>query len=87
MSISIRFGKPKRRVGVVGDNWIRTPDTNHFTKALPENAEWEIVRFYGIYIGNYFFGIQRFARKLDRQRDGHQFGPARNLLDIIMDPK
>lgn len=78
-----RFGKPNNRVGIVLETWYQTPGTNHYVKALPKDTEWELVRIFGFYLGNYFIGIQRFVHKRDRKREGYKFGPDPNLLDLI----
>jgi hypothetical protein len=83
--IYFRFGSPKGRLGLVYEDWQKTPNSSHYSKALPENTEYEMVKLYGIFIGLTFIGIQRYSHKHDREKLGFQFGPEPNMLDVIRD--
>ena len=81
--VCIRFGCPMRRMGIVCEQWQKTPGTQHYSKALPENTEFEMVKCYGIFFKKSFIGIQRFVHKSDRIAEGFQFGPEPNVFDMI----
>jgi hypothetical protein len=70
-------------LGLVCEDWQKTPNSNHYSKALPENTEYEMVRCYGIFIGLVFIGIQKCEHRTDRAKKGFQFGPEPNMLDLI----
>ena len=79
------LGTPKVRTGLVREDWHQTPETQHFRLALPENVALEFVKIWGVGIGRIFIGVQVYATREERAKQGFSFGPDPNLLDVIKD--